>query len=150
MTLEDDVEVYSDPDEGVVIVDMENVRTMDWMAPESLRRERERSRKTTSIVKTEEDGPTKLHKGKTMMQPSNRKLTPSLTYLTSDVSNLDPMDIDDNTPIPEDVGGVNLANALDLSETEDEEEMEDLVDDFSIHNEPDEVSVICPSFRICS
>jgi len=33
-------EVYSDPDEGVEIVDMENVRQMDWMAPEILRRER--------------------------------------------------------------------------------------------------------------
>jgi len=60
------------------------------------------------------------------------------------------MDIDDNTLIPEDAGEVNLANALDLSETEDEEEMEDLVDDFSTHNEPDEVFVVCPSFRICS
>jgi DNA-directed RNA polymerase III subunit RPC4 len=35
-----DDEVYSDPDEGVEIVDMENVRQMDWMAPESLRKER--------------------------------------------------------------------------------------------------------------
>jgi DNA-directed RNA polymerase III subunit RPC4 len=36
-----DDEVYSDPDEGVEIVDMENVRQMDWMAPESLRKERQ-------------------------------------------------------------------------------------------------------------
>ena len=36
-------EVYSDPDEGVEIVDMENVRSMDWMAPESLRREKSRN-----------------------------------------------------------------------------------------------------------
>jgi DNA-directed RNA polymerase III subunit RPC4 len=35
-----DEEVYSDPDEGVEIVDMENVRQMDWMAPEGLRKER--------------------------------------------------------------------------------------------------------------
>jgi DNA-directed RNA polymerase III subunit RPC4 len=35
-----DEEVYSDPDEGVEIVDMEDVRQMDWMAPESLRKER--------------------------------------------------------------------------------------------------------------
>ena len=34
-------EEYSDPDEGVEIVDMENVRQMDWMAPESLRKEKE-------------------------------------------------------------------------------------------------------------
>lgn len=36
----EDEEVYSDPDEGVEIVDMEDVRQMDWMAPESLRKER--------------------------------------------------------------------------------------------------------------
>ena len=29
-------ELYSDPDEGVEIVDMEDVKRMDWMAPESL------------------------------------------------------------------------------------------------------------------
>lgn len=38
---DEDVEVYSDPDEGVQIVDMDAVRTMDWMAPESLKRERD-------------------------------------------------------------------------------------------------------------
>ena len=37
---EEDLEVYSDPDEGVQIVDMDAIKTMDWMAPESLRRER--------------------------------------------------------------------------------------------------------------
>lgn len=39
-TEEEEEEVYSDPDEGVEIVDMEDVRKMDWMAPESLRKER--------------------------------------------------------------------------------------------------------------
>ncbi|KAH9479588.1 hypothetical protein JR316_0008183 [Psilocybe cubensis] len=42
-------EEYSDPDEGVEIVDMENVRQMDWMAPESIRKER-----PTKKVKKEE------------------------------------------------------------------------------------------------
>src|SRR6266699_6164234 len=37
----EDEEVYSDPDDGVEIVDMENVRQMDWMAPESLRKDRQ-------------------------------------------------------------------------------------------------------------
>jgi len=36
-----DEEVYSDPDDGVEIVDIENVRQMDWMAPESLRKDRQ-------------------------------------------------------------------------------------------------------------
>ncbi|KAG7444279.1 uncharacterized protein BT62DRAFT_933942 [Guyanagaster necrorhizus] len=35
---EDDEASYSDPDEGVEIIDMENVKNMDWMAPESLKR----------------------------------------------------------------------------------------------------------------
>jgi DNA-directed RNA polymerase III subunit RPC4 len=40
---------YSDPDEGVEIVDMENVRQMDWAAPESLRRDRTEGRKKKAI-----------------------------------------------------------------------------------------------------
>jgi hypothetical protein len=38
-------EVYSDPDEGVEIVDMEQVWQMDWMAPESLRKDKNEDRK---------------------------------------------------------------------------------------------------------
>ena len=49
-----DEEVYSDPDDGVEIVDMENVRQMDWMAPESLRKEKEVRRKKGPKVKREE------------------------------------------------------------------------------------------------
>lgn len=37
----EDEEVYSDPDDGVEIIDIENVRQMDWMAPESLRKDRQ-------------------------------------------------------------------------------------------------------------
>lgn len=47
-------EEYSDPDDGVEIVDMENVRQMDWMAPESLRKERESGKKKGPKVKKEE------------------------------------------------------------------------------------------------
>ena len=59
-----DVEVYSDPDEGVQIVDMEAIKTMDWMAPESLRRERNTDKmlkkKKTEVAKTniKEEGQT--------------------------------------------------------------------------------------------
>ena len=42
---ENEEETYSEPDEGVEIVDMENVRAMDWMAPESLRKERKTDKK---------------------------------------------------------------------------------------------------------
>lgn len=47
---EDEGEVYSDADEGVEIIDMENVRTMDWMAPEALKKAKEGKKK----VKIEE------------------------------------------------------------------------------------------------
>jgi DNA-directed RNA polymerase III subunit RPC4 len=55
--VDDDVEVYSDPDEGVEIVDMRNVHTMDWMAPESLKWEnpRERSKKRAAKAKKKEE-----------------------------------------------------------------------------------------------
>ena len=42
---ESDEEVYSEPDEGVEIVDMNDIRKMDWMAPETLKREPEHKRK---------------------------------------------------------------------------------------------------------
>lgn len=44
-TTKTDGEYYSDPDEGVEIVDMENVHRMDWMAPDSIRKERQQSQK---------------------------------------------------------------------------------------------------------
>lgn len=50
-TAKTDEEYYSDPDEGVEIVDMENVHQMDWMAPDSIRKEHQKSQKK---VKKEE------------------------------------------------------------------------------------------------
>lgn len=38
---EEEEQVYSDQEDGVEIVDIEKVRLMDWMAPESLKRERD-------------------------------------------------------------------------------------------------------------
>ncbi|GJE90981.1 RNA polymerase III RPC4-domain-containing protein [Phanerochaete sordida] len=99
---EDEAEAYSDPDEGVEIVDMENVRTMDWMAPESLRKEKKPSKKKK--VKAEEAD----KKDKTLA-------------------------IEEGVAEPEAETGVNLANAVDLSESEDEEEMEDIMDDFAFN-----------------
>ena len=37
----------------------------------------------------------------------------------------------DVPPAVDDVGDIDLANALNLSESEEEEEMEDIIDDFS-------------------
>ncbi|KAJ7281666.1 RNA polymerase III RPC4-domain-containing protein [Mycena rebaudengoi] len=86
---EEEEEVYSDPDEGVEIIDMEDVRQMDWMAPESLKKERRVSRKMKKIKKEE------------------------------------PLDSEAG------LGEVDAANALDLSESEEEEEYEDLIEHFA-------------------
>jgi DNA-directed RNA polymerase III subunit RPC4 len=55
--VDEDAEVYSDPDEGVEIVDMRNVHAMDWMAPESLKSEskREKKKKVVKVKKEEEE-----------------------------------------------------------------------------------------------
>ena len=73
-------EEYSDPDEGVEIVDMDNVRQMDWMAPESLRKERKdaKPRKVKKEETVDGDGsehispPTNIHVSYAIMvsQPS--------------------------------------------------------------------------------
>ena len=41
----------------------------------------------------------------------------------------------DDLPAVDDVGDINLANALDLSESEEEEEMENIIVDFSQERE---------------
>jgi DNA-directed RNA polymerase III subunit RPC4 len=56
---ESDEDVYSEPDEGVEIIDMENVRQLDWMAPETLQRERDRRKRKG--VKTEIEEPSLAH-----------------------------------------------------------------------------------------
>ncbi|EIN05957.1 hypothetical protein PUNSTDRAFT_106087 [Punctularia strigosozonata HHB-11173 SS5] len=108
---DEEVEVYSDPDEGVEIVDMNDVRRMDWMAPESLAKEKARSKKKkkSNVVKKEEHDAVKI---------------PGVPRSPS--ASAEP------EAEPE---GVNLANAVDLSESEDEEELEDLIDDFALHAE---------------
>ena len=45
----EDGDYYSDPDEGVEIVDMEDVHKLDWMAPDSIRKERQKSTKTVKM-----------------------------------------------------------------------------------------------------
>ena len=52
------------------------------------------------------------------------------------------MEIEDGTPTTEVAGDVNLANAIDLSESEDEEEMEDLIDDFTTKHDEFDVRLV--------
>lgn len=54
--VKDEEAEYSDPDEGVEIVDMENVRQMDWMAPESIRKERQPAKKLKKEEAMEDPG----------------------------------------------------------------------------------------------
>ncbi|TFY53925.1 hypothetical protein EVJ58_g9171 [Rhodofomes roseus] len=119
---DEDEEAYSDPDEGVEIVDMEKIRDMDWMAPESLARERE-AKKRVKGTTVKKENPEKVdRKGKGVAKP-------------------EVMDVDDESPEPEAETEVNLANAVDLSESEDEEELEDIIDDFALaqENQADDV-----------
>jgi DNA-directed RNA polymerase III subunit RPC4 len=53
---QEDEEVYSEPDEGVEIIDMEDVRQMDWMAPESLRKERRQAKRKVKKEEPADDG----------------------------------------------------------------------------------------------
>lgn len=54
--VDEDVDEYSDPDEGVEIVDMRNVHAMDWMAPESLKVESARDETKKKVVKVKKEG----------------------------------------------------------------------------------------------
>ena len=78
---DDEAEVYSDPDEGVEIVDMRNVHMMDWMAPESLKWETRKKTKKVAKVKKEEEEPTPS-KGKGAHSCS-QALTPEALNLIS-------------------------------------------------------------------
>ena len=51
----DEDELYSDPDEGVEIIDMNHVRTLDWMAPETLRKDKLSNKKKRKPKEEPED-----------------------------------------------------------------------------------------------
>jgi len=57
MKAESDEEVYSEPDEGVEIVDMNDIWKMDWIAPETLKRESEHKRKVRPKRRKDEKKP---------------------------------------------------------------------------------------------
>ncbi|KAF9778434.1 RNA polymerase III RPC4-domain-containing protein [Thelephora terrestris] len=100
--VESDEEVYSEPDEGVEIVDINDVRKMDWMAPETLKRDPEQRKKGRPRKKDK-----KPLEGRMMLGEG------------------EDMDVDE--PLIDDV---NLANAVNLSESEDEVEEEQIASDF--------------------
>ena len=132
---EDEREVYSDPDEGVEIVDMEDVRQMDWMAPESLRKEKEAGKKKKvakvereeGAVKTEDTAQKGAHICSSFAYPSICRWRGHMLDQA--------MEVDEAQE-----EAVNMANAVDLSESEEEEELEDIIDDFAQVQEQEEVS----------
>jgi DNA-directed RNA polymerase III subunit RPC4 len=127
---DDDVEVYSDPDEGVEIVDMKNVHTMDWMAPESLKwesRDRTKRKAKAARVKKEEEPTPSKEKGVHFF------LAIRLSGRVDSILRQAKQELMETvgSPVVGDAADINLANALDLSESEEEENMEDIIDDFS-------------------
>jgi len=119
--VESDEEVYSEPDEGVEIVDMSDIRKMDWMAPETLKRESDHKRRVKPKKKRDEKsvlvGQAGLDYGDGLWRIScfGGYLTP--TFEGMDVDELVADDVD-------------LANAVNLSESEDEVEEERIAGDF--------------------
>jgi DNA-directed RNA polymerase III subunit RPC4 len=126
-TMDEEGEVYSDPDEGVEIVDMENVKRMDWMAPESLRKNRPR-------VKAKREWPDE--KDKALME--NQARGSNLASVS---------DVDAEEPRK---AKVNLANALNLSDSEEEEELEDIIHDFAFQLDADSETVSCTLINLPS
>ncbi|KAG8220923.1 RNA polymerase III RPC4-domain-containing protein [Butyriboletus roseoflavus] len=117
---ESDEEVYSEPEDGVEIIDMENVRQLDWMAPEALQRER-RDRRKRKGVKTE------IGELSIPSVSNNQGNFPS-SSLPLDHTKLHGF----VGPSAENLKDVDRSNALNLSESEEEEALEDLMEDFAI------------------
>jgi DNA-directed RNA polymerase III subunit RPC4 len=144
--VEEDAEVYSDPDEGVEIVDMMNVQAMDWMAPESLKWERTREETKKKVVKVKREGEERAPlKGKGAHIPffwSSGSLGCAM-LIPLQKAKQEAMAVDGPPLTVDDVGDINPANALDLSESEEEEEMEDIIDDFSREREVNHCSARC-------
>jgi hypothetical protein len=118
---------YSDPDEGVEIVDMENIRQMDWAAPESLRRDRNEGRKKKAFrIKKEVSAEGIIN---------SFPLRLELMWITDRHETDEVLDNEEAAATDE----VDLANALDLSESEEEEELEDLIEDFALQADLEQV-----------
>lgn len=108
---ESDEEVYSEPDEGVEIIDMDNVRQLDWMAPETLQRDR-RDRAKRRRIKTEVEELSVPHVSQGSLSSLLLPIPNCIIGFIGPSEDVDP------------------SNALDLSESE-EDELEDLMEDFA-------------------
>ncbi|KAJ1017907.1 hypothetical protein NDA13_006518 [Ustilago tritici] len=147
-----DAEQYSDPEDGgVEIVDMGEVHGLDELAPRALPRVVEKESKKDKqkvanarqkkiegrILKDERDAnPTAGVRVKSE-DDALGELDPSVTTGLNGSGTSTVISSESATPQPEEDSKVNTADALDLSESEGEELMDDLVDDFVFHDDDD-------------
>ena len=113
---------------------MNDIRKMDWMAPETLKRESEHKGKAKQKKRDEKKplvGQTGLDRGEGCELISCFSAYLTLTFEDMDVD--EPM-IDD----------VDLANAVNLSESEDEVEEEKIAGDFFTTPDTDIVRIRAP------
>lgn len=149
-----DAEQYSDPEDGgVEIVDMDEVHVLDELAPRALPRVAEKESKKDKqkaanarqkkmegrVLKEERDAnPTAGIRVKSEDDDDAMgELDPSLSTSLNGSGTSTAISSASATPQPEEEEKVNTADALDLSESEGEELMDDLVDDFVFHDDND-------------
>lgn len=130
-------EEYSDTENDVEIIDMDEVHTLDEMAPRAPPRMREKEEKrkakerTKKAQKAKEAGEKRA--ARTLVKDDPEPVPGSSTMDLDD-------DDDDEKMEDDDKDEARGADALDLSASEDEEVMDDLLDDFLPVDE-DDVSV---------
>ena len=123
---------YSDPDDGVEIIDIHDVKQMDWMAPETLEKENKAIKKKKDKVRVKKESVDLKDLGSGKGVSFWKMLWLLIIHLGTDST----MDIGSGPP------SYPNNNAIDLSESEDEDESENLMDEFFTHdnNGMDEVT----------
>lgn len=149
-----DAEQYSDPEDGgVEIVDIDEVHALDELAPRALPRVAEKQSKKDKQKAA--SARQKKMDGRALKEEKDSSLSTAIRVKSED-DDVPMADIEPSpaagfdgtgtstaisrasaTPQPEDEPKVNTADALDLSESEGEELMDDLVDDFVFHGDDD-------------
>lgn len=71
-----DEDIYSEPDEGVKIIDIKNVRQLDWMAPEYLSKEPQKKKGKKMVKKEEPTGPGVLNSQSSVRETDDLRIIP--------------------------------------------------------------------------
>lgn len=147
-----DAEQYSDPEDGGVgIVDMDEVHILDELAPRALPRVAEKETKKDRqkaaaarqkkmdgrMLKEERDAAVRVKTEDNDDDDAMGEIDPDVSVGLNGHGNAINIPSASVTPQPEEEPKVNTADALDLSESEGEELMDDLVDDFVLHDDDD-------------